>query len=282
MNSNIRTLISVCERFQVDYQIFHASQNVLQVSTPNGPQFFVNWSTPLNDHTTARLCEDKDYTQTLLRPVVNMPRTRAYLDPGVNPVYERYRTHSATSDLADQIEEEFEYPFIVKRNRGSHGTNVFCVYDRMSLDDAIGIIFDKNNKDYDFVLLAQEQIQIHAEYRAVFLDGEQIFSYRKDTSEASFQGNLSPFRWANASAVLEEDPERLAAIGKFMQPIWDVLPTAFVGADVALDLNGELWLIELNSAPAFNFFIQDCGVEKVEMLYEKMLRRIGAIDAGLV
>lgn len=274
MNPNIATLVSVCERLGIEFQLFHGGKNILKLKTPTGPRFFVNWSTPFNDHTTVRLCEDKDYTQTLLANVVQMPRTRSFLDPDVNPIYNRYRTHLGQRELADQIEFEFSYPFIIKRNRGSHGTNVFVVQDRTELESSINAIFNKSTKEYDFVLLAQERIDIETEYRAIFLEGEQIFSYQKNITGAKFKGNLSPFRWGDARAVLEVDSERIAAIDNLLKPIWSTLPVPFVGADVAVDQAGSWWLIELNSAPSFNFFIRDCGPQEVEKLYEKMLGKM--------
>ena len=140
MNPNIKVLTQVCKALGVNYEILHGGQNILKLNTPSGPAYFVNWSTPFNDHTSVRLCEDKDYTYTLLSPYLKMPRTRSYLDPDVNPAYIRYRSHSGEDELLLEIENEFDYPFIVKRNRGSHGTNVFSVEERGELKNAIRAI----------------------------------------------------------------------------------------------------------------------------------------------
>lgn len=276
MNPNIRALRTACEKSGVSYQTLHAGENILKVMTLDGPRYFINWSTPLNDQATARLCQDKDYTSTLLGPVIKMPKTTAFLDPEVNPVYGRYRSHTALEAIAVQIENQFGYPLIIKRNSGSHGTNVFRVAATADLHHALERVFDQKHKDYDYVVLAQEYIPIRTEYRAIFLDSELVFAYRKDLSQANFAGNLSPFRWADSRAVLERNEETLGAIVEFMRPAFDEIRIPFVGADIAIDLNENWWLIELNSAPSFNFFMRDCGTEIVEELYIRILNKIGA------
>ncbi|MEM7131468.1 MAG: alpha-L-glutamate ligase [Chloroflexota bacterium] len=275
MNLNIESLLNACQKLQVDYRVLHSGQNVVEVQTPAGPRFFVNWSTPLNDQGVVKLCEDKDYTSTLLEGVINMPCTRAFLDPHVNPAYKRYRSHTTFSQVIQEIEAEFAYPFILKRNRGSHGTNVFRIETSGELEQKLALIFDKKHKDYDYVVLAQEVIDIDAEFRSIFLAGAHQFSYRKDTTGATFSGNLSPFRWGDTKAQLITDEELNQQICGFMAPALATLPIPFVGADIARDQDGTFWLIELNAAPGFGFFIRDCGRELVDILYEKMLYQLG-------
>ena len=65
---------------------------------------------------------------------------------------------------------------IVKRNRGSAGNNVLLCETKEQVQAAIATVFNVNSKDYDYVCLAQEYIDIRHEYRAVFFNQKAGFA----------------------------------------------------------------------------------------------------------
>jgi glutathione synthase/RimK-type ligase-like ATP-grasp enzyme len=278
MNANIQALISACQRLGVTYRVLHPDGNLVSVTTPGGDRLFANWTTPLTDQATARLCGDKDYAYTVLSQTVRMPRTKAFLNPQVDESYQAYVHCPSLEHIATDI--DFQFPVILKRNRGSHGSNVFKVDDSTALRAALVIIFDQHSKHYDYVALAQEYIEITAEYRAVFLLGQLIFAYLKDTRAAEYIGNLSPFRWSGSRAVLESDPDQLARLSHWVMPCFQQYSIPYAGVDVAIDPQGVYWILELNSAPGFHFLVRDGGRATVEHLYERiLLDGLGCISA---
>lgn len=56
-------------------------------------------------------------------------------------------------------------------------------------------------------------------------------------------------------------------ISGFMRSALQNFPIPFAGADFAVDREGLLWRIELNSFPSFRFFIRNCGRKPVNALY---------------
>ena len=78
-----------------------------------------------------------------------------------------YKTIEA---IENKILKEFELPVIIKRNRGATGKNVFLCQKEENMADYVNRIFNINNKNYDYVALAQEYIKIDCEYRAIFFD----------------------------------------------------------------------------------------------------------------
>lgn len=276
MNANIRCLISACKKANVRYKILHESKNVVTLKTPRGCALFANWTTPLNSHSVSRLCEDKDFSYAALSPLVRMPRTEAFLNPEVDKKYQDYVSHPSTAEIVFAVEESFEYPLIVKRNRGSHGSNVFRVSNRPQLTEAIAAVFNQESRYYDYVVLAQEDIEIEREYRAIFLDGEYVFAYEKDTTGATFTGNLSPFYRDGTKAIRVKSKKVMRELDEFMQPVFANFDIPFCGADIALDGKGRLWMIEINSAPGFHHFVRDEGPAEVEELYARMLEKLAA------
>ena len=74
MNRNIKSIVRACTKLNIKYELHHASKNSVSVETKHGRQMFVNWTTPLNSHSVAQLCKDKDYFYAFFRDVIDMPR----------------------------------------------------------------------------------------------------------------------------------------------------------------------------------------------------------------
>jgi glutathione synthase/RimK-type ligase-like ATP-grasp enzyme len=272
MNENLRALKHVCERLNFAVDELHPDGNVLQVHTSQGPYLFANWATPLNTHASARLCEDKDFCYRALHKKMPMPHTRAFLDPNVDPKYAGYLRHHNHSAIARAMEAEFDFPFIVKRNRGSHGSNVFVVADHAALLERIEVIFDPSSKHYDYVCLAQNFVHIDIEYRGIFLHDRLVFAYEKQAPAHVFPNeNLSPLHRSGGRAILVRDSTTIEAINETVGPNLSGYGIRYAGVDVVRDNNGLYWVIELNASPGFDQFVADCGPDALHELFERML-----------
>jgi len=272
MNTNIQALQAGCDALAMPYRVLHQDGNLVQVTVNGQPFVFCNWSTPINSQALARLCEDKAYAYEALSSSMRMPRTVSFLDPGVAPHYQRYVRFPNQAAVGREISEQFGLPVVVKRNRGSHGSNVFKVTTASELSAAVARIFDRQSKDYDYVLLAQTAIDIVREYRAVFFDNTLHFAYEKSIEGATFTGNLSPLHWESSRAIRVEDEALLKAMSDFVLPALQAVGMTYGGIDLALDAEGTLWCIELNSSPGFDVFIRHCGDEAVVALFCAMLQ----------
>lgn len=271
MNSNIHCLIKACQSLNVNYQILHPSENLVLVDNRH---IFTNWATPLLSHAESRLFTDKEYTQAIFSDVIQIPRTKAYLTPNIDPTLTSQHLFQSCDEIISDFGNEFTYPLIIKRNAGTHGEGVFLVNNKNEAKLAIAEIFDEHNKNWDFVVLIQDYIKAKKEFRVVTLDGKIEVAYLKDISNAKFSGNLSPLHWQGSKAVLINSQEVLSELQKFIDPIFTKLPIQFCGIDIIQDENDKLWMIEINGSPGFDYFCRDNGYEKIISLYRKILNKL--------
>jgi glutathione synthase/RimK-type ligase-like ATP-grasp enzyme len=275
MNRNIQALIAACDRLGFAYQSHHKTNNLISVERNGRSYVFVNWTTPFNSHSVMKLCQDKDYFYSFYHDVVHMPKTLSFLNPYTDDKYARYLDSTTIFSTIEQIEAEFSYPLIVKKNRGSWGSNVFKVENRRALEKGLLDIFNMSSSRFDYIGLAQEFIDVEVEYRVIFLNGNYQFAYEKIGGEGENLDNLSPLHTEGSKAQYMTDEATIQAIQDFCAPVFDKLMIQFCGIDIAQDKAGKLWLIEANSSPGFDHIIRHEGDELVVQLYEKMLKQLG-------
>jgi glutathione synthase/RimK-type ligase-like ATP-grasp enzyme len=279
MNTNLKILARACQQAQLPYRSLHPSGNLLEVTIGNRPRLFLNWATPLNDQSTTQLCKDKEYFYRAAKDHLQMPNTVGYLNPDCEEQYQKYLEHHSIQEIAQDILHHFSLPVVVKKNRGSLGVCVFKCSSSGAVVDALEQIFDPHSKHFDYVALAQAYIPIQREFRVLFLEGKYQFGYQKNVTGASFSGNLSPLHWDGATAVLLEEDADAAMIQRlqtFCEPLYTQLGLRYAGLDVALDDQDNLWLIEANASPGFDYIVRDGGETRVLALYHSILRCLGA------
>ena len=276
MYENIKALTKACDRLGIPYQSHHKANNLISVGLGENHYIFVNWTTPLNSQSVMKLCEDKDYFYSFYKDVIHMPQTISFLNPYSEEKYAAYLDSATIFGIIEQAEAAFSYPLIVKKNRGSWGTNVFKADNRRALEKGLLTVFNMNSASFDYVALVQEFIEIKVEYRAIFLNGQYYFAYEKSVENAEFTGNLSPLHWEGSQARTVTDNAVREALIAFCAPLFARLMIPFCGLDIAQDGQGKLWLIEANSAPGFDHIIKHEGDETVVQLYEVILHQLGA------
>lgn len=271
MLNNIRLLLQACQNLNIDYEILHSHENLVKIKLDKN-YYFCNYSTPFVDQSVFKILKDKEYTYSILKGKINIPKTIGFLSPFCDQKYQEYLQFKTSPDIAREIERIFKFPVIVKRNSGSSGQNVFLCQDLEEIETGLTRIFNIHDKNYDYVAVAQEYILIHREYRAVFLNQKLILLYEKDISQARFIGNLSPLHWEGAQAKYINDDKIISDIETFCQPIFQELALDYTGLDIAVDEQNQYWFIEANSHPNYDIFTRDNGSELAVQVFEKMVK----------
>jgi glutathione synthase/RimK-type ligase-like ATP-grasp enzyme len=312
MLTNIEILLAACRELNIPYEILHHSQNLIRIKYGGEDYFFVNYMTPFNSGSITQILKDKEYTYQLLNGKINTPKTISFISPHCDDKYKKYLSFPDINSIVLEVEKTFAFPVIIKRNRGSGGNNVFLCESREQIKAALEIIFNVNSKDYDYVALAQEYIDIEHEYRAVFCQEKLVLLYEKDKSQAEFTGNLSPLHWEGATAKHIQDlrtptketgflrkdalqpadslknpvsgppcvspntinPNLISDIEAFVKPVFTEIRIDYAGFDVALDKNGQYWLIEINSSPNYDIFVRDNDRQIVVTMFKGILERL--------
>jgi glutathione synthase/RimK-type ligase-like ATP-grasp enzyme len=267
MNSTIKVLISICEKLGLKYRFIGQSGVFLQIKD----SYFIHNNLGLNSGMVERICLDKGYTFELLNSLIKMPNTSLYIDPQAPGIFDQYATHATLEQIVDQIEKNHQYPVVVKAGRKSRGEQVFLCQNAKKLSKAIEAIFNQADRLYDHVLVVQDYIKVLKEFRVVVYDQKIQFVYQKDVADAKFVGNLSPLHWENAKAKLVKDKELITELERFIDPIYQNLDLKYGGLDVVESESHQLYLLEINTAPGFTYFVRDCGSKQLEPLFEKII-----------
>ena len=274
MLTNISLVLEACRELNIPYEILHPSQNLIRIRHGGEDYFFVNYMTAFDSGSLAQIFKDKEYTYQLLKAHINTPKTLSFVSPHCEDKYQKYLSFPDIESIVLEVNKNFVFPVIIKRNRGSGGNNVFLCESGEQIKAALEIIFNVNSKDYDYVALAQEYIEITREYRAIFCKEKLVLLYEKDKSQAEFAGNLSPLHWEGAKAQHITNSRVIAEIEDFVRPVFAEMAIDYAGFDIALDTKGAYWLIEINSSPNYDIFVRDNDRQIVVTMFKGILESL--------
>ena len=274
MLTNISLVLEACRELNIPYEILHPSQNLIRIRYGGEDYFFVNYMTAFDSGSLAQIFKDKEYTYQLLKAHINTPKTLSFVSPHCEDKYQKYLSFPDIESIVLEVNKNFAFPVIIKRNRGSGGNNVFLCESGEQIKAALEIIFNVNSKDYDYVALAQEYIEITREYRAIFCKEKLVLLYEKDKSQAEFAGNLSPLHWEGAKAQHITNSRVIAEIEDFVRPVFAEMAIDYAGFDIALDTKGAYWLIEINSSPNYDIFVRDNDRQIVVTMFKGILESL--------
>ena len=270
MEYNLICLKKACDNLWASYRNIDKHWNVVFVEIGKW-LFFHNYKTPFNSSAFTGICKDKEHGYELVRDLVSTPKTKGYLDPDVDDFYDTYLEFRNYEEIITDIEQEFSYPLVIKKNKWSQWRNVFLCRSREEVLESIKTVF-KRDESYDYVVLAQEYIKIQREFRIIFFRWEIVFWYHRDYGDADFGAQYweNSVGWAKDivdNSIFERVQKEFWKICHF--PGWELL-----ALDIAEREDGSLSLIELNSGPKFSNYISDNGQEKVVEMYEKILKKL--------
>jgi glutathione synthase/RimK-type ligase-like ATP-grasp enzyme len=262
-------IIQACKELEINFSFATKNKTIITLSKPNGDHFIINSNFGLTNSTEAHLCLDKAYQYELLNKVISMPQTLSYTDPlSKFGKFSKFKSHQG---IIKHIEQQLDFPLIVKKNTGTEGENVFSCQNKDKLTKAVKTIFNLNHHLYDHVLLAQLKIEIKNEYRAIFYKQKLEILYKKDNNQAKFIGNLSPLHFERSQAVDLTNQKLINKITKFITPIFKKINLTYAGFDIIEDNNNKLWLIEINSIPGYAHYLENNPKEKVLKLFKKII-----------
>lgn len=272
MKPYIFALIKACKKLNIEYRFVDEYSNFLEVNINNRWQYFIGTRTPFNNETLASICLNKFYTYLLLKDELPMPKTIGYLDPDTILDLKKYLKFKSKKEIVKDIQNEFEFPMIVKMNSGAQGKHVYKCDSPRKIMKSLKAIFNKKHKNYDFSLLAQQFLNIENEYRVILLDGEIILLYEKVSKEKN--RNLSPLHNEDGKAVLINDDSIYKKISEIVNNSPHLKQMSYIGLDIAKDFDNNWWVLELNTHPGFSYFIRDNGDGELVKMYEKVLNKL--------
>jgi glutathione synthase/RimK-type ligase-like ATP-grasp enzyme len=179
--------------------------------------------------------------------------------------------------MVKKVEYMFPYPVVVKMNSGTQGKHVYLCHDSDEVEQAINKIFDPNQPSHDKIALVQEYIDIRREFRFVAFRGESLLAYEKikpiDYQNIQLE-NISPLHIEGSDAVILEDENLIKRFCEFIAPIQELTNLEYGGFDIALNNDDELILIEMNSSPGFDIFLEKNSEKILKQMYSKLLKLV--------
>lgn len=269
LEQNVVCLTAACSELGIEFEFIDAEQNFLKVFCNGQAHYFQLNRTPFNSESIAGVCKDKYHTYCLLKESVRFPKTLSFMSYNVDHRYKDYLKYQSPGEMVTAIESKLSYPFIIKRNSGSFGSNVFLCHSCNEAQDSIQQIFNKNSHLYDYVLLAQEFIRTKEEYRLVCFKEKPVLTYKRSSNQNEFNARY----WENGAsrALFVTHEETIQELHKFVRPIYGQLDIGFVGFDIIRSFDDSLYLLELNSGPRFDHFIGSNGPEQIITMYKRVL-----------
>lgn len=278
MKRNIQCLIQACQQQGYRYEIIDKEQNFVRIFLAQGWEYFVLNRAPFNSEAFHAICKDKSHTYQLLNNMIHMPTTLSVLDFGVRGEYRQYLEYDSVDAVLQAVHTQLQYPVIVKPNQGALGEQVHLCANDSDVRTALGHIFNEHSRYYDYMALVQQFIPTQAEYRLICLYGEPMFAYSR--------GNAATFNvkyWEhNEHAMLVDDIDLMQELHAFIAPVDRTIKTGMVGYDIIRGKDQALSLIELNSSPQFDHFLQANDAAPVVDLYRQGLDILNrqSVDQG--
>lgn len=273
----LECLQEACQKLNIPLSTYGNTGNFICLKMKK-PLFFVNFSTPFNSDSLVKICRDKEFTYNLVSGLVRMPQTQGFLDPDCEKRYKNYRKYYGREEITQTISNSFSWPVVLKPNAKERGKNIFFCAKKEGIELALKAIFNQHSKNYDYIAVAQEYINIKKEFRAVFFEKKIVLLYEKQISPLSteYSGRL---RKKSSRATHIKEQKIIAEVEDFVSPAFQALNAPFVGADVAIRDDGVLYLLEFNSHPGFSRFVKDNSKEALVSMYEKILASLQAKTA---
>jgi dihydrofolate synthase/folylpolyglutamate synthase len=246
--------------------------NLLVVRGLKRPTYFLRNKHPFNDYVTAILAEDKAYQYELFTDAgLPLPLSLKVFNPLADERFNRYRTHTSVDDVVSEVEDRFDYPVVVKRNRGSMAQGVYLERNHETLRTRLSQLFESSGLLQNVTLI--QAYVLGPEYRAVVGDGRLLLAYEKQGPiDEEITDDLNPLHHQGGRAVRVDDSNLLKALREIAESLYEVLPLGFCAIDLIAG-EGGLVILEVNPNPVCYFYNSEYGREDFVRIYRDLLRR---------
>lgn len=268
----MRCLLRALEQTKTPYTIMDDFGNWITVHAATKDYHFIDNKVPLLDISEYGLFKDKEFTYRLLKQEIRCPRTKAYVNP--QTLQQQYVTFKTIAAIADDVLTTFGVPVVIKRNSGTKGQNVFLVTERSAIAPSFEKIFNPADEYFDPIALAQEAVAIAHEFRVIWLFGKPEIMYEKMTPEGKTESISPMFNPSSYARVIDRGGETWNAISDFLGKSDLLQKLPYAGFDIAQDVSGVWWLLEVNGSPITEKLARDGGEELLVAMYEKMVTHI--------
>ena len=160
-------------------------------------------------------------------------------------------------ELLPIIEGENLYPMVGKPTNGKQGKDVKLISTPREAKQYIQIFYTNYHENSTGIIF-QKYIKIKKEYRVLLLDGQSLGIAEKMSVPNSIVRNAS--KGSKFISVENEMVEQYA--------IKYTSNKGFLGADIAINVNDECFLIESNRSPHWQAFEKATGVNVAEKIME--------------
>ncbi len=201
-------------------------------------------------------CDDKEKTfQILGGSGIKLPKTV------FSPLVFK-GTYEEDDSFIDLIEEELEYPIVVKEAKGSFGWQVYLVKDRCELK--------KKRKELLYIPHLYQEFIKSSFGRDIRLNvvGDKVVASIMRISENDFRANVSNCnKIINYEASYEYEDVAIKAT--------QLLGLDFAGVDILIGENNEPILCEVNSNAHIIGSLKYTGINVADYIFDKILKKIG-------
>src|SRR5688572_25443975 len=112
------TLITQAAReLGVSYEFIDDAEAFLYLQFGQKRHYIINNTLGLISNVDQKIARDKNYQYLLLKDVIDLPRTKSYLD--WSSKYGEFAKFKSIETIAADILNEFSLPVIIKRNQGA-------------------------------------------------------------------------------------------------------------------------------------------------------------------
>lgn len=243
--SSHKIVYDVCAENNIDIEKFSDSY-VLKLSRNERSFFIVGSQFPLNSAVASKIATDKSTASEILSSA-NIPTVRhKFLTSPTNPPPIKNQLYQKDHEtLLKTLHENGD--LVVKDNFGSNGKLVFRVRSEKDLWSALTQVFAFSRG----AAICQFE-EIASEYRVVMLDNQPQLIFEKVINPKSheWRHNLS----RGAKAKIETNEQVKAELIELARQTMDILNLRFASVDIITNSQGEMKILEVNSAVSMHYF----------------------------
>ncbi len=272
MMTNIALSLEACTQLNIPYEMLHSEESLYRIKLNNKVYYFANDTTPVNSQAIAYLLKDREYIYYVFKNKLKVPKTLAFLSPLISKdTLKRYLDYPTIEQMIEMVKLNFTMPVILSKNTGADRKNVFLCQEIAEVENAVRQIF--NDRNYDSVALVREYVEIEKQYSAIALYNELVLLYEKGINQPKLGDKVISGEAENAVGKQITNPDILAAIGKFIQPIFQEIAEAkYFRCNIAVDKSGQYWLMSMTSKPNYRFFLKHNDAQIAVEIFKKLIQ----------